>query len=59
MFDFVVAIENRSGRIIRTWKGEKYRSFNPEKVSQYRIATAKNEKDAEDRALSIHQSLGR
>ena len=59
MSDFVVAIENQTKRIVRSWKGENFRNFNSEKISQYKISMAKDAAEAEQRALEIHTQLGR
>lgn len=54
MYDFVVAIELTTSRVLATWKGADFRRYDERRVYQYRIAGAADRHDAERRALRIH-----
>ncbi len=55
--DYVVAVENATGKTIRVWEGDRFRRFNSEKVTQYRVHQRDSPEDAVRQAMAVRAQV--
>ena len=55
--DYVVAIENATGKALAAWPGTVYKRYNQNRVTQYRISSVTCTQVAIDRAERLHRTL--
>ena len=57
MGDYVVAIDNVTDDILNVWEGDKYRTYDAARVTQYRISRVRNMVAAIRQARAVQKQI--